>query len=299
MEHMLNFKVRSQSTLALLGIVGLLSGCMHAPLVDWQHPSANYDSRVQFLVIHATEIDFNSSLRVLTHGDVSSHYLVDRDGKIYGLVPESQRAWHAGPSYWQGATPLNPSSIGIEIVSVPTGMPAETEVPFPEVQIRAVRTLVADVAHRNGILPDRIVGHGEVQPEGRTDPGRLFPWATLAEDGLVPVPAADVVGRFTAEFAHHLPDIRYAQERLATLGYRIRCTGLADQQTHEVLRVFQGRYRQTDVQGLWDAETAALLYALTTPAGRVLRDKEGHYQPFVASKNFGMSCEIPNSQQPD
>lgn len=267
-----------------------LGGCAHVPAVDWSHPSSNQDSRVQFIVIHATEIDFRASLRVLTHGDVSSHYLVDRDGRIYGLVPESRRAWHAGASYWEGNTPLNPSSVGIEIVSVPPGMPEGTETPFPSVQIRAVRALVADIARRHGVRPDRIVGHGEIQPAGRSDPGRLFPWDRLAEDGLVPVPEPRTVDRFRRAYAERQPDVRWYQQHLAALGYRIECTGIDDGQTRAVARVFQGRYRQADVTGALDVETAAILGALTEPGGRVILDSQGRSHPFSAESPWVSRC---------
>lgn len=261
-------------------IVSGLLGCAHGPTINRSHPSQNQDSRVQFIVLHATEIDFPTSLRVLTHGDVSSHYLVDRDGTIYGLVPEDRRAWHAGSSFWEGSTPLNPSSIGIEIVSVPLGMPEGTDVPFPAAQMKAVRSLVSDIAQRHHVRPDRIVGHGEIQPEGRTDPGHRFPWSELAHDGLIPTPNPALVARYRIEFEQALPDVGWLQKQLAAHGYRIRCTGALDQQTREVIGVFQGRYRQTGVTGEPDAETSALIAALTAPNGRVLEDHAGHFSPF-------------------
>jgi N-acetylmuramoyl-L-alanine amidase len=264
--------------LALLA--ACLVGCAHGPSINWTHPSINQDSRVQFIVLHATEIDFPTSLKVLTHGTVSSHYLVDRDGTIYGLVPEGRRAWHAGSSFWEGSTPLNPSSIGIEIVSVPLGMPEGTDVPFPEPQVKAVRELVRDIAHRHHVRPDRIVGHGEIQPEGRTDPGHWFPWSQLAHEGLIPTPNPVLLTRYRSEFEKTLPDVRWLQERFAAHGYRIRCTGVLDRQTKEVIGVFQGRYRQDRVTGEPDAETGALIATLTAPDGRLLDDGAGHFSPF-------------------
>lgn len=275
---------------AAFALAACLAGCAHTDRVDWSHPSANQDSRVQFLVIHATEIDFRSSLRVLTHGDVSSHYLVDRDGHVYGLVPEDRRAWHAGPSYWEGSTPLNPSSIGIEIVSVPAGEPEGTDVPFPAAQVTAVTALVADIARRHQIRPNRIVGHGEVQPEGRTDPGHQFPWTALAEHGLVAQADPAMAARYAQQFGQAAPTPMWIQEHLSMQGYNVRCTGVLDAQTHHVLAVFQGRYRQRLWDGTADAETLGLLAALTDPAGRQLK-VNGQWQAFHADPAPRIRCE--------
>ena len=96
----------------------LLAGCASGPRMDTSHPSVNYDSRVQFIVLHYTSTSLERSLELLTHGPVSSHYLIgDTPPTLYKLVDENQRAWHAGESQWKGRTWLNSSSIGIEIVN--------------------------------------------------------------------------------------------------------------------------------------------------------------------------------------
>ena len=277
-----------------LALTGAISGCSHSPEINWRHLSPNQDSRVQFLVVHATEIDFAQSLQTLTRGDVSSHYLVDRDGTIYGLVPEPRRAWHAGPSFWQGATPLNPSSIGIEIVSVAPGLAEATESGFPPEQIHAVTKLVADIAKRHEIRPDRIVGHGEVQPDTRSDPGRLFPWRELAARGLVPMPEPSVLERYRAQFAADgLPDLRWVQDRLSKHGYQIACTGILDDHTRRVISVFQGRYRQEKISGEIDLETAALLAALTDDHGLVLKMPSGLTKNYRADPPLQSRCLPP------
>jgi N-acetylmuramoyl-L-alanine amidase len=282
------FNLKRWGLLAMIG----LAGCQHGPSINWTHPSRNQDSRVQFIVVHATEIDFPTSLRVLTRGDVSSHYLVDRDGTIYGLVPENRRAWHAGPSYWEGATPLNPSSIGIEIVSVPPGMPEATEAGFPDVQIAAVERLVADIARRHEVRPDRIVGHGEVQPEGRTDPGRLFPWQRLIAKGLVPAADPSLVKQFTLDFeSHGLPDLNWVQSRLSLHGYQVPCTGVLDAPTRRVISVFQGRYRQSLITGEPDLETVSILAALTSPGGRRVLDTKGGWRDFQPDPPLHTVCQ--------
>ncbi len=277
-----------------LALASLVSGCKHAPAVNWHHPSPNQDSRVQFLVVHATEIDFAKSLHTLTRGDVSSHYLVDRDGTIYGLVPESRRAWHAGPSFWQGATPLNPSSIGIEIVSVAPGLAEGTESGFPPAQVQAVTRLLADIARRHEIRPDRIVGHGEVQPDTRSDPGRLFPWKELEARGLVPTTDAAVVEKYRAQFASEgLPDLRWVQDRLSKHGYQITCSGILDDHTRRVISVFQGRYLQDRISGDVDLATAALLAALTDDHGLVLRMPDGTTKIYSTDPPLQSHCLPP------
>ena len=102
---------------ALFASLLVLAGCASAPRYDTSHPSANYDSRIQFVIVHYTSASLERSLQLLTHGEVSSHYLIgdDKSATVYKLMDENQRAWHAGESQWQGRTWLNSSSIGIEI----------------------------------------------------------------------------------------------------------------------------------------------------------------------------------------
>ena len=245
----------------------LLCSCASTPRVDDHFAAKSQDSRVQFLVLHATETDFPKALDILTRGDVSSHYLVDRDGHIYRLVDEDRRAWHSGPSYWQGATPLNPSSIGIEIVNVERGAPDGVDSGYPESQVAAVVALVRDIAHRHGIRPHRIVGHGEVLPEDKTDPGVLFPWHRLVDAGLVPEPDPTVIARMRTALGGEVPSAAWFQSRLSQHGYRIDCNGVLDEATRRVIAVFQSRYRPRDARGEPDLETAALLATTTEPDG--------------------------------
>ena len=113
--------------------------------------------------------------------DVSAHYMVDEDGTVYRLVPEDRRAWHAGVSYWQGATNINDRSIGIEIVNPGHEFGYR---PFPEAQMTAVEQLLSDIVSRHGIARARIVGHSDIAPSRKQDPGELFDWQRLAAAGL-------------------------------------------------------------------------------------------------------------------
>ena len=144
----------------------LLAGCANGPRLNTSHPSVNHDNRVQFVVVHYTSTNLERSLALLTHGQVSSHYLIgdDASGTIYKLVDESQRAWHAGESEWMGRTWLNSSSIGIEIVNpgfsdTPTG---RVWYPYSEAQVQSLIVLLKDISKRNGIDPKNIIGHSDI-----------------------------------------------------------------------------------------------------------------------------------------
>src|ERR1700730_3794070 len=156
---------RGLKGLILLAVAALV-GCSVQPKIDAQYHAVSQDSRVQFIVLHYTEIDFARSLHRLTKEEVSSHYLInDQPPTIYRLVDENQRAWHAGPSYWQGFTHLNSSSIGIEIVNLgKSGNPAAEYPEYPKQQIEQVIALVRDLERRHSVRPDRVLGHSDIQP---------------------------------------------------------------------------------------------------------------------------------------
>jgi N-acetylmuramoyl-L-alanine amidase len=254
-------------------LAALLTGCQTTGVkIDRSYTSENQDSRVLFLVIHYTVGNFDASLKVLSqakYGVVSSHYLVaETPVRTYQLVDESRRAWHAGPSYWRGHQSLNASSVGIEIVnSGRTKKPDGTEVyaPFPEAQIQEVVALSAEIVKRHNIKPERIVGHNEIQPRNKQDPGPLFPWKRLYEAGLIAWPDETVVARKKEVFQTQLPDAAWFQSMLALHGFAAATSGEFDDYTKQCLAVFQMRYRPTRYDGQPDAETAALLFAVTTP----------------------------------
>lgn len=252
----------------LLAALLLLAGCAGGPRIDTSYRALSQGPRVDLLVIHYTALDFPASLRVLTQQEVSSHYLVDIDPPtIYRLVDEQQRANHAGASSWQGRTQLNLSSIGIEIVNRgPVDTPAGRQyTPYPERQIDAVLALVRDIVRRWGIAPERVVGHSDIAPGRKQDPGPLFPWQRLADEGLAlwfdEARAAALQPRYEAS----LPDLAWFQQRLAQLGYFLPLGGGLDSATRAVLVSFQMRFRPARYDGLPDAECAAILAALTTP----------------------------------
>ena len=262
----------------------LLAGCATSPAIDTRYNALSQDSRVQFIVLHYTEGDFATSLDTLTRGKVSSHYLVERDPPaVYRLVDEDRRAWHAGVSYWQGHTFLNASSIGIEIVNDGDGGSGGGHfAPYPEAQIAKVVALVRDIAERHGVKPHRIVGHSDIQPQTKRDPGPSFPWRRLANEGLIPWPDDAATAARVSEFEKQPPTIAWYQQRLAQHGFDVPQSGELDAGTRTVLSRFQMKYRPSRFDGTPDAESAALLETVTSPGGLLIVTSDGErrrYEP--------------------
>jgi N-acetylmuramoyl-L-alanine amidase len=269
---------RSFAALPVVLLAALLAGCA-TPLpttsggvpIDTSRSARGQDSRVLFLILHYTVADLPISLKVLTEHDVSAHYVVSDETppRIFRLVDEGRRAWHSGASAWKGHRMLNASSIGIEIVHPgfkpgPNG--ERIYQPFSEAQMQALIPLMQDIVQRHRIRPDRILGHGEVSPAYKEDPGPTFPWRRLAELGITPPwPDASRVAAQRERFEALLPDAAWFQRALAQVGYPVDQTGAMDEQTQRVLMNFQMRYRPGKFDGTPDAETAALLHVLTQP----------------------------------
>jgi N-acetylmuramoyl-L-alanine amidase len=241
--------------------------------IDARYTSANQDSRVLFVVLHYTVANLPLALKILTgrSDEVSAHYLVSDDARpvIYRLVPEDRRAWHSGPSHWRGHQMLNASSIGIEIVHpgfVQRADGTREYVPFPPAQIDAVVALLKDIVARHGIRPDRIVGHSDVLPQFKEDPGPTFPWKRLADEGLIAWPDPARVDAQRARFEQQLPDVAWFQSMLVRHGFAPLQGGVLDEPTRRTLQAFQMRFRPARYDGAPDAQTAALLHVLVEPA---------------------------------
>ena len=267
--------------LTLFALPWLLAACASVPPapttsagtpIDTSRSAKGQDSRVLFLVLHYTVADFPLSMKILTERQVSAHYLVSDEAqpRIFRLVEESQRAWHSGASGWKGHRLLNASSIGIEIVHPGFKLGPDKQriyQPFAQAQIDVLLPLVRDIVQRHQIQPGRILGHGEVTPPYKEDPGPTFPWKLLADAGITPPwPDAARVAAQRGLFEAQLPTPAWFQERLAQHGYTIEASGLWDSQSQRVLMNFQMRYRPADYRGQPDAESAALLQVLTTSA---------------------------------
>ncbi len=242
-----------------------LFGCASAPPATktTHYNAVSQDSRVQFVVLHFTAENLEKSIKYLTEGPVSSHYLVTDETvpRVLTLVDESQRAYHAGDSRWgPNVAGLNAASIGIEIVNM--GSRVAGFQPYPPAQIDAVLALVKDIVKRHAIPPHRVVGHSDIAPQRKDDPGAKFPWHRFAAEGLIPWPEPQVVAAKRTQYEVQLPDVAWFQKKLADFGYATPQTGLLDAATRRVLIAFQMRHRPAQYDGTPDAESAAILDAL-------------------------------------
>ena len=244
-------------------------------------PSPNYDARtrsIDLVVLHYTGMqDAETALRRLTDGAptagnypgpwqppsalpdsplprVSAHYMVDEKGALYRLVPEENRAWHAGASSWEGEGDVNSRAIGIEIVNGghDFGLPD-----YPDAQIEGVIALLADILDRWALTRARVVAHSDIAPERKHDPGEKFPWKRLAEAGVSIWPNSALVA---AEASDPLVAL---QERLAAIGYDVKASGQFDELTRAAIGAFQRRFRPANISGVADAETMAIAAALS------------------------------------
>ena len=219
-----------------------------------ERPSPNHDERtlpVSLIVLHYTGMPTgDAALERLCDPEakVSSHYLVEEDGRIFRLVDEERRAWHAGKGYWRGITDINSASVGIEIVNPGHEFGYR---PFPDEQVAAVMGLVSDIKNRHGISRGNIVGHSDIAPTRKEDPGELFPWWELAKRRLaLPSPSRDLMDPYWTDAGFLL-----ALERF---GYDVT-------DSHKAVEAFQRRFRPDLIDGIIDGECRAKLLSLLLP----------------------------------
>ena len=217
-------------------------------------PSPNFDTRtlpITMIVLHYTGMqDGASAIRRLSEADskVSAHYVIAEDGQIVRMVAEENRAWHAGKSHWRGIEDVNSASIGIEIVNPGHEFGYR---PFPDAQIDALIPLMADIKARYGITRGNIVGHSDIAPARKQDPGELFPWGRLAKLRLaLPRPTKNLMDPLWTEGGFLL-----ALERF---GYDV-----SDRLAAVV--AFQRRFRPELIDGTIDGECRCILLALLLP----------------------------------
>jgi N-acetylmuramoyl-L-alanine amidase len=234
-------------------------------------PSLNHDARpdgtpIDILVLHYTGMTSPAEAlaRLLApDAKVSSHYMVDLNGIVWRLVPEARRAWHAGASFWHGRTRLNDRSIGIEIANPghSHGYPD-----YPALQMAVVCDLCLDILSRHAIAARDIVGHSDIAPDRKDDPGEKFDWRGLAQAGvgLWPEGVPDLGITGIEREARVLRDVRAA---LAMVGYRMAPEGGLDPALSQVLRAFQRHWRPETVNGQADAGTIARLAAVARLCG--------------------------------
>ena len=219
-----------------------------------ERPSPNHDDRsrpISMIVLHYTDmLTAEEAIGRLCDPDagVSCHYLVTKDGEVVRMVPEERRAWHAGRSYWRGLTNVNDDSIGIELDN-----PGHTNgyEAFPDAQIEALIPLLSDIKQRHNITRGNVVGHSDVAPVRKRDPGELFPWAKLAKVRLaLPRPTRNLMDPNWTDAGFLL-----ALERF---GYDVSDRMAA-------IMAFQRRFRPELIDGTIDGECRSLLLALLLP----------------------------------
>ncbi|MGH6717681.1 MAG: peptidoglycan recognition protein family protein [Alphaproteobacteria bacterium] len=233
-------------------------------------PSPNHDERptpglVDMLVLHYTGMaSAGAALDRLTDATakVSAHYVVDEDGTIFRLIAEHRRAWHAGVASWRGQRDVNGASVGVELVNPGHDFGYR---PFPEAQMAALEALAKGILARHPIPARNVVGHSDVAPLRKDDPGELFDWARLARAGIGLWPELRPVG---GEMGLVLgpgaagPPVADVQAALAAIGYGIGTGGVFDTGTEAVVRAFQRRFRPRRIDGRADPETVQLVFAV-------------------------------------
>lgn len=231
-------------------------------------PSANQEPRppgvpLDMLILHYTGMRNSSSalLRMCDpHTVVSAHYMIDEDGRLLRLVREDRRAYHAGVSYWRGGRDINSRSIGIELVNPGHEFGYR---PFPRAQMDVLTLLARDIMTRYGIAPARVLGHSDVAPTRKSDPGELFDWRGLARAGvgLWPKGADDEPPPGPVVIPPDKPcaAARALQDKLSAYGYETPRTDVIDDATRVVITAFQRHFRPGRLDGLVDAETLARL----------------------------------------
>ena len=231
-------------------------------------PSPNFGARQEgfepdMLILHYTGMETGMAAEDWLcdpASQVSSHYIVHEDGRIVQMVRESDRAWHAGKSFWRGTTDINSCSIGVEIVN-----PGHEigYVDFPDVQIAAVIALCKGIIGRHNIRPERVLAHSDVAPGRKVDPGERFPWGKLSAAGVGHFVAAVPIGggRFFANGDCGKP-VEALQSMLALYGYGIAINGAFDAVTQTVVAAFQRHFRPELVDGVADMSTIETLHRL-------------------------------------
>lgn len=233
--------------------------------------SPNFNDRklpISMLVLHYTGMESAEAARDRlcdASAEVSAHYLVLEDGSVEQLVNEDKRAWHAGVGSWNGITDVNSASIGIEIVNGGHNFPlADGSLPpFPDMQILAVIKLCKEIIERHDIPQSNIVGHSDIAPARKEDPGEHFPWSGLAAAGVGLWPS-DLTDDDRVLFEPNDRDrgVAILQRGLAEIGYRLSVTGQLDDETQSVIRALQRRYRPTRIGGIIDMQVVDIIKRL-------------------------------------
>ena len=232
-------------------------------MTDTDFQSPNHDMRrlpITMLVLHYTGMETGQAALdrlVDPEAKVSAHYLVKEDGKVIQLVDDGRRAWHAGVSFWNGISDVNSASIGIEIVNGghEFGLPE-----YPRVQLTGLVRLCKKLINAYNIEDHNIVGHSDIAPGRKEDPGEKFPWKELSTRGLGYFPK-QVSEDQRILFSRNDTDraISVLQKGLAFIGYDLEVNGRLDDKTSDVLTAFQRRYRPDLINGNIDIQSVELI----------------------------------------
>ncbi|MFC0821311.1 N-acetylmuramoyl-L-alanine amidase [Moraxella marmotae] len=267
-------KLLSVCLLAALPIAGCTT---HGLFIDKSHHAQGQSQRIEYLVLHYTAENDANSLAVLTQGEVSSHYLISSGDtvRVYQLVDDDKKAWHAGVSHFRGKSSLNDISIGIEIVNDGVAsayrghrgyLPNQAYVAYGDEQIRQLAKLLRSLSDKYDIAPENIVGHSDIAPSRKIDPGAKFPWEYLYRNYGIgawydETDKADFLDKLTdADLdTANVPSIK---AQLRHYGYQINDNGEWDKASQDVVYAFQLHFRPDNPTGVMDAETLAILQAL-------------------------------------
>jgi N-acetylmuramoyl-L-alanine amidase len=258
-----------QLRLFLIVIWILLTGCtgVNYHIDDSTYRATGKNQRIKFIIIHYTACDDEISIKTLTEENVSSHYLVTTSKRdpVFQLVSDNERAWHAGKSYFQGRSNLNDTSIGIEIVNpgyLEKGDKLEFY-PFEESQIKKISNLIKKLSQKYKISPDKILGHSDIAPQRKIDPGPLFPWERMYREYGI--------GAWYDDFDYYMYQSYYLfgnysvediQREFRKYGYNMDITGEWGEKERNVLKAFQMHFRPQKINGEMDLETFAIIKAL-------------------------------------
>lgn len=214
--------------------------------------SPNYDlrpqeSKILFVVIHYTGmLDCKAALDRLCNleSKVSAHWLIDESGRLYKLVEEFHRAWHAGISEWKGIKNINSCSIGIELVNQGHEYGYNK---FKEMQMQTLESLLKKIIFKYGLKPSSVIGHSDIAPDRKKDPGELFDWPRLASLGLAFCPnVSDSIGYNLSANLRDIQEIKKIQNELKFIGYPIKVDGILGNKTNQVIIAFKRRFLTND-----------------------------------------------------
>lgn len=241
-----------------------------------------YDERIRFIILHYTALPFDQSIKALTEGHVSAHYIIGntedptypfKEVRAFHLVEENKRAWHAGVSSWKNCHTLNDSSLGIEItLTVPEDQsisPPAAQRPnlpsFPPYPQESIECLIHLLRHLLAkyptIKPDNIIGHSDIAYTRKLDPGPTFPWETLHKNGIGAWFKQEDFDYFYQKFQSSPPHQKEIDQIFATYGYDYPPT-LSPTEKSMAIKAFQMHFRPQKITGTWDIECLSILYAL-------------------------------------